>query len=186
MKILLKNVEIRGRQGCHLFPNLGGLVTKQQRVFFISTIILSLQPVCPFFLSNKKGGTMKKRVWLWLMCLVLLSSFVGCDAELPVSPDVHQVYFPVIDYFHAAPTQILFGEGSTLFWKAHVSAAGPFDLPLPLNVFIHWGYGESIKVESVGVTEVYPKTTTIYHLTAYVGTGKSIRSATEFVTVSVK
>jgi hypothetical protein len=60
MKILLKNVEIRGRQGCHLFPNLGGLVTKQQRVFFISTIILSLQPVCPFFLSNKKGGKMSK------------------------------------------------------------------------------------------------------------------------------
>lgn len=129
---------------------------------------------------------MKKRVWLWLMCLVLLSSFVGCDAELPVSPDVHQayLYFPVIDYFYAAPTQILFGEGSTLFWKAHVS--GPFGIRPPLNVFIHWGYGQSIRVESVGAMEVYPKTTTIYKLTAYVGTGKSIRSATEFVTVSVK
>jgi len=31
-----------GRQGCHLFPSLGSLVTNSMRDFFISTTILFL------------------------------------------------------------------------------------------------------------------------------------------------
>ncbi len=135
--------------------------------------------ILSFQFYHKKGRKMSKKVWF----LVLLLSFLGCKTKLPTSPDIPEVGLPVIDYFYAAPPQISVGEGSTLFWRVHGS--GRFGIKPPLNIFIHWGYGESIKVGSAGTLEVYPKTTTIYKLTAYVGTGKSIRSATEFVTVSV-
>ncbi len=115
----------------------------------------------------------------WLLCLFFM--LPSCKSELPVSPDVHQVGLPVIDYFYANPSQILAGEGSTLFWK--VSTLGPFHPPL--KIFIHWGYGQSVRVLSVGTMEVYPRTTIIYKLTAYVGTGTSINSVSERVTVSV-
>ena len=105
---------------------------------------------------------MKKRVWLWLMCLVLFLSFLGCEAELPTSPEAG---FPVISYFRATPSQITIGEISILSWDVYVAG---LTAPHALTVVIHFEIGipEGMTVERVGTLEVHPEETTVYKLTA--------------------
>lgn len=127
---------------------------------------------------------MTKKVWLWLACLVLLLSFLGCEAELPTSPDIPEVGFPIISYFRATSSQISAGECSILSWNVHVSGLASHHT---LKVVIHCEGGISaydsgvMEVERAGTMEVCPKVTTIYTLTAYVVSN----SVSEFVIVSI-
>lgn len=118
---------------------------------------------------------MKKRIWLGLLtCLVLFLSFMGCDSKLPTSPDFEVL--PVINYFHATPSQISVGEHSTLSWSVHVAG---FTMHHILKVSI--SNSETIEVAGVGTMNVYPKITTVYKLIANIG-GNSV---SEFVTIFV-
>jgi len=123
---------------------------------------------------------MTKKVWLWLACLVLLLSFLGCEAELPTSPDIPEAGFPIISSFRATPSQILTGECSILSWNVHVSGLTSHHT---LKVVIFTGIYDSgvMEIERTGTMEVCPKTTTIYTLTAYVGSN----SVSESITVSI-
>ena len=118
---------------------------------------------------------MIKRVWLWLACLVLLLSFLGCKAELPTSPEVG---FPVID-FYATPAQISVGECSVLSWSVYMPG---FASNQTLRVFIRWGYIMSTEVERTGTLKMYPTVTTVYILVAVVGN----KSATVSIKVDVE
>jgi len=127
---------------------------------------------------------MTKKVWLWLACLVLLLSFLGCEVELPTSPDIPEGGFPIISYFCATPSQISAGEYSILSWNVHVSGLASHHT---LKVIIHCEDGISaydsgvMEVERAGTMEVCPKVTTIYTLTAYVVSN----SVSEFVIVTI-
>jgi len=123
---------------------------------------------------------MTKKVWLWLACLVLLLSFLGCEAELPTSPDIPEARFPIISYFRATPSQITIGEFSTLSWDVHVAG---FVTHHTLTVVIHFEIGipEGLPVERTGTLDVHPVETTVYKLTASAG-GNSVSKS---VTVSI-
>ena len=111
---------------------------------------------------------MNKKIYLWLMCLVLLLSFLGCEAGLPTSPEG----LPVISYFRATPEYISIGESSILSWDVHVAGLTAHHT---LTVVIHFEIGipEGNAVGRVGTLEVHPEATTVYKLTASVG-GNSV------------
>ena len=120
---------------------------------------------------------MNKKVWLWLAFLILLLSFLGCEAELPTSPDIPEAGFPIISYFRATPSQILTGECSILSWNVHVSGLASHHT---LRVVIHFfeigipeGLPEGLPVERRGTLVVHPEETTVYKLTASIG-GNSV------------
>lgn len=117
---------------------------------------------------------MIKKVWLWLTCLILFLSFLGCDAALPTSV---KGGVPVINSFYAVPPQISTGESSMLSWNVHVAG---FTAHHTLRVFLLWD-NENVEVERGGVLEVYPKVITIYTLTADVGSSSVSKSVTVFV-----
>ena len=119
---------------------------------------------------------MTKKVWLWLTCLVLLLSFLGCD--LPTSPDVAGV--PVMNYFRATPSQISVGESSILSWGVHVAGLTAHHT-LTVVIYFEIGIPEGITVERVGTMEVSPKGTTTYTLTASVGSNSVSKPVTVFV-----
>ena len=123
---------------------------------------------------------MTKKVWLWLACLILILSFLGCEIESPTSPDIPEAGFPIISYFRATPSQILTGECSILSWNVHVSGLTSHHT---LKVVIFTGTYDSgfMEVEREGTMEVCPKTTTMYTLTAYIGSN----SVSESVIVSI-
>jgi len=112
---------------------------------------------------------MNKKVWLWLAFLILLLSFLGCEAELPTSPDIPEAGFPIISYFRATPSQILTGECSILSWNIHVSGLASHHT---LRVVLRWEF-EEVEVNEAGTMEVHPDRNTVYTLTADVG-GNSV------------
>ncbi len=118
---------------------------------------------------------MIKKVWLWLTCLVLLLSFLGC--KLPTSSEVG---VPVISYFRAIPLQIPVGENSILSWDVHVAG---FAAHHTLRVTIHSEISppEDIEVARAGTIVVQPEMTTVYTLTADVGGNSVSKTVTVFV-----
>jgi hypothetical protein len=120
---------------------------------------------------------MTKKVWLWLACLVLLLSFLGCEAELPTSPDIPEVGFPIISYFRATSSQISAGEYSILSWNVHVSGLTSHHT-LKVVIYFEIGISEGMSVGRVGTLDVHPEVTTVYTLTADVGGNSVSKSVT--------
>lgn len=113
---------------------------------------------------------MIKKGWF----LVLLLSFLGCEAGLPTSPEVG---VPVISYFRATPSTITVGEVSMLSWNVHVAGLAAHHT-LTVVIYFEIGIPEGLPVERTGTLEVHPKATTVYKLTASAG-GNSVSKSVE-------
>lgn len=106
-----------------------------------------------------------KILTLGLICFFV---FAYCKKNLPTSPDLNISL--TINHFTANPTEILFGEYSTLSWDVRNAS----------KVEIDQGIGN---VLWSGTVEVNPTETTIYTLTAYAKDGSGSKYRTAQVTV---
>ena len=108
---------------------------------------------------------MKKKIFLFFLCLSLILSISGCKKKLPTSPDIPTEVLPTITSFTANPTSIARGGTSVLSWSTTNAT----------SISINQGVGN---VSATGTVEVSPEETTAYTLTATNSDGSKTQSCT--------
>lgn len=102
--------------------------------------------------------------------------FVPC-CESPVSPDIpEEMLLPAIEYFRANPSQISYGESSTLSWNT----VNTWKVLMFCDDGAHMFSPGVCVVEKTGTMEVWPDRTTFYRLVAS-GKGSPILQITPWL-----
>lgn len=120
------------------------------------------------------------RVKVLILGLICLFVFAYCES--PVSPDIpEELLLPAIEYFRASPSQISYGESSTLSW----STVNTWKILLFCDDGAHMFWPGVCVVEKTGTMEVWPERTTIYTLVAS-GKGSPILQITPWLSPLAK
>lgn len=99
-----------------------------------------------------------------VLTLGLICLFIFAYCESPVSPDIpEEVLLPAIEYFTANPSQISYGESSTLSW----STVNTWGVVMFCDDGVKLFRPGVTEVEETGTKEVWPDRTTVYTLLAY-------------------
>ncbi|MBA7465155.1 hypothetical protein ES707_00317 [subsurface metagenome] len=116
------------------------------------------------------------RVKIFILGLICFFVFAYCES--PVSPDIpEEVLLPAIEYFIANPSQISYGESSTLSW----STVNTWKVLMFCDDDAVRMFRPGVcVVEKTGTMKVWPERTTFYRLVAS-GKGSPILQITPWL-----